>query len=69
MAEATADEDGKVEIKIQTMYTLDLKDVRTPEELLKVFQGMGTIFSVVEGSEVWNDLHDAGVGHLLTIQI
>lgn len=66
---ATAEEDGKVEIKVQTMYSLDLKDVHTPEDLLKVFQAMSTIFSIVEGSEVWNDLHDAGMGHLLTIQV
>lgn len=66
---ATAEEDGKVEIKVQTMYSLDLKDVSTPEDLLKVFQAMSTIFSIVEGSDVWNDLHDAGMGHLLTIQV
>ena len=66
---ATAEEDGKVEIKVQTMYSLDLKDVHTPEDLLNVFQAMSTIFSIVEGSEVWNDLHDAGMGHLLTIQV
>lgn len=63
------DEDAPIEIKSQTMYNLDTKDIRTPEELLRVFQGMGTIFSVVENSEVWNDLHDRGVGHLLTIQV
>lgn len=66
---ATAEGDGSIEIKVQTMYSLDLKDVATPEDLLKVFQAMGTIFSIVEGSEVWNEMHDAGMGHLLTIQV
>jgi hypothetical protein len=66
---ATAEGDGSIKIKVQTMYSLDLKDIATPEDLLKVFQAMGTIFSIVEGSEVWNEMHDAGMGHLLTIQV
>lgn len=58
-----------IEIKPQTLYTLDIKDINTPEELLKVFQAMQTSFTIVEDSEVWHSLQEAGVGHLLTIQV
>jgi hypothetical protein len=72
MDEVTLTDEGKarnIEIKPQTMYTLDVKDINTPEELLACFKCMQTTFNIVEDSEVWHELHEAGMGHLLTLQV
>ena len=56
------------DLRIAVYHTLDMKDVTTPEELLEVFQTMGTNFSILEGSEAWYAIAEAGLGHLLTPQ-
>ena len=58
-------DDETIKIKSQVMYTLDLKDIHTTQDLLKVFKAMDTVFSIVEGSEVWHALHEAGLGDLI----
>lgn len=58
-----------ITVKVQTMWTLDMKDINTPEELLACFKCMQTTFSIVEDSEVWHSLQEAGMGHLLTVQV
>jgi len=58
--------DSKTEIKPSINWCLNVEDIKTPEDLLRAFQALGTIFTIVEDSETWYKIAEVGLGHLLT---